>query len=32
MSVQTYSMKRAENIMELRNTYDELLTEYYTLY
>ena len=32
MSVQTYSIKRAENIMELRNTYDDLLTEYYTLY
>jgi hypothetical protein len=32
MSVQTYSIKRAENIMELRNTYNDLLAEYYTLY
>ena len=32
MSAQTYSIKRAANIMELRNTYDDLLDEYYTLY
>ena len=32
MSVQTYSIQRAANIMELRNTYDDLLNEYYALY
>ena len=32
MSIKTYSIQRASNIMELRNTYDELLDEYYSLY
>ena len=32
MSIQTYSIQRAANIMELRNTYDDLLDEYYALY
>ena len=32
MSIKTYSIQRTSNIMELRNTYDDLLEEYYTLY
>ena len=32
MSIKTYTIQRASNIMELRNTYDELLDEYYSLY